>query len=142
MRPSAYIFSMLQCIVFPFINPANHDPGVQIGHCMGVICSIRLVIKENLKKIFTETCMRLTTQVSSIGSMSLLLLLVSRKSKEESVSPHRAAENLRYRWSVFDLAKVGMGSNIHIKMSCDMRFATMWYVPPAKPQISLHIRAV
>ena len=28
------------------------------------------------------------------------------------------------------------------KMSCDMRFITMWYVRPAKSQISLRIRAV
>ena len=28
------------------------------------------------------------------------------------------------------------------KMSRDMRFPTMWYVRPAKPQISLRIRAV
>ena len=28
------------------------------------------------------------------------------------------------------------------KISGDMRFPTMWYVRPAKPQISLHIRAV
>ena len=27
-------------------------------------------------------------------------------------------------------------------MSRDMRFQTMWYVRPAKPQISLRIRAV
>ena len=27
-------------------------------------------------------------------------------------------------------------------LSCGMRFPTMWYVRPAKSQISLHIRAV
>ena len=31
---------------------------------------------------------------------------------------------------------------VHVDMSHDMRFPTMWYVPPAKPQISLRIRAV
>ena len=29
MRTSAYIFSVLQCLVFPYINHANHAPGVQ-----------------------------------------------------------------------------------------------------------------
>ena len=28
------------------------------------------------------------------------------------------------------------------KLSCDMRFPTMWYVRPAKPQISLRIGTV
>ena len=31
---------------------------------------------------------------------------------------------------------------IRTHMSRDMRFSTMWYVRPAKPQISPHIRAV
>ena len=30
----------------------------------------------------------------------------------------------------------------HAKLSRDMRFSTMWYVRPAKPQTSLRIRAV
>ena len=30
----------------------------------------------------------------------------------------------------------------HDKMSCDMRFPTMWYVRPAKAQTSLRIGAV
>ena len=34
---------------------------------------------------------------------------------------------------------VGQGQN---KMSQCMRFSTIWYVRPAKPQISLRIRAV
>ena len=34
MRPTAYIFSMLQCLVVLYINPANHTPGVQIGHTL------------------------------------------------------------------------------------------------------------
>ena len=32
------------------------------------------------------------------------------------------------------------GPNKTLDMSCDMRFPTMWYVRPAKPQISLRIR--
>ena len=39
----------------------------------------------------------------------------------------------------FDLA-TGTMSKLH--MSRDMRFPTMWYVRPAKPQISLRIGAV
>ena len=31
---------------------------------------------------------------------------------------------------------------VHVDMSHDMRFPTMWYVRPAKPQISLRVRAV
>ena len=42
-----------------------------------------------------------------------------------------------YKW------KVGLiQTNDGLKMSCDMRFPTIWFVRPAKPQISLHIRAV
>ena len=32
MRPRAFIFCVKQCLVIPFIIPANRDPGVQIGH--------------------------------------------------------------------------------------------------------------
>ena len=56
-------FSMLQCLVFHYINPANHAPGAQRVHSMGVIYSHRL-------KIFFLQCfsefMRPTTQVSGI----------------------------------------------------------------------------
>ena len=38
---------------------------------------------------------------------------------------------MSYIWIVFTL-----------KMSRDMKFPTMWYVRPGKPQISLRIRAV
>ena len=31
---------------------------------------------------------------------------------------------------------------VRIHLSRDMEFPTMWYVPPAKPQISLRIRTV
>ena len=34
-RPKACIFSMQQCLVVPYINPANHVPGVQIGYTPG-----------------------------------------------------------------------------------------------------------
>ena len=34
-----------------------------------------------------------------------------------------------------------IGNSYH-NLSRDMRFPTMWYVQPAKPQISLRIRAV
>ena len=44
MRPRAYIFSMYQCLVVPYINPANHAPGAQIGHAPGVISSHRLTM--------------------------------------------------------------------------------------------------
>ena len=38
MRPTAYIFSMSQCLVVLYVNPANQAPGVQTGHTPGVIC--------------------------------------------------------------------------------------------------------
>ena len=36
MRPLQLIFSMLQCLVAPFINSANQAPGVQTGHTKGI----------------------------------------------------------------------------------------------------------
>ena len=35
MRPTAYIFSMYQCLVVPYINPANQALGLQTGHTTG-----------------------------------------------------------------------------------------------------------
>ena len=35
MRPTAYIFSMEQCLVVTYINPANHAAGLQTGHNPG-----------------------------------------------------------------------------------------------------------
>ena len=35
MRPRAFIFCVKQCLVSPFMIPANHDPGVQIGYAPG-----------------------------------------------------------------------------------------------------------
>ena len=32
MRPRAYIFSMYQCLVVSYINPASQAPGAQTGH--------------------------------------------------------------------------------------------------------------
>ena len=40
------------------------------------------------------------------------------------------------------ICHVGMHVKTCAHMSRDMRFPTMWYVRPAKPQISLRIRAV
>ena len=34
MRPIAYIFSQLQCLVVPYIDPANQVPGVRTGLAM------------------------------------------------------------------------------------------------------------
>ena len=51
MRPTAHIFSMLQCVVVPYINPANDAPGVQIGHALGVIYSQRLIMGKDLKDL-------------------------------------------------------------------------------------------
>ena len=39
MRPSAFIFCVKQCLVSPFIIPANRDPGVQISHSPGASLS-------------------------------------------------------------------------------------------------------
>ena len=35
MRPRAFISCVKQCLVGPYIIPANRDPGVQIGHAPG-----------------------------------------------------------------------------------------------------------
>ena len=43
-RPEACLFSMKQCLVVPYINPANHAPWVQIGYTPGVINSHRITI--------------------------------------------------------------------------------------------------
>ena len=32
MRPTAYIFSMYQCLVVPYLTSANQAPGLQTGH--------------------------------------------------------------------------------------------------------------
>ena len=47
MRPTAYIFSMQQYLVVPYINPANQVPRVQTGHAPGVISSHRLIMGKN-----------------------------------------------------------------------------------------------
>ena len=41
-----------------------------------------------------------------------------------------------------EITETGCIRMIETDLSRDMRFPTMWYVRPAKPQISLHIRAV
>ena len=55
MKPTASIFSMLQCKVVHYVNPANHAPGVQIGrhYTLGAICSHGL-IKNYQKIIFLQ----------------------------------------------------------------------------------------
>ena len=40
------------------------------------------------------------------------------------------------------IMRVEEGSGQNVEMSRGMRFPTMWYVRPAKPQISLRIRAI
>ena len=42
MRPRAFIFCVKQCLVSPFIIPANRDPGVQIGHTVGFVFKLLL----------------------------------------------------------------------------------------------------
>ena len=63
MRPSAYIFSMKQCLVVPYINPASQAPVVQTGHAPRVIISHRLIMEK--LKIFSET-MRPTAYIFSM----------------------------------------------------------------------------
>ena len=43
MRPTAYIFSLEQCLVVPYINRSNQAPGVQTGYAPGVICLYRAI---------------------------------------------------------------------------------------------------
>ena len=42
MMPTAYIFTIKQCIVVPSLNPASHAPGVLIGHTRWSLDSIDL----------------------------------------------------------------------------------------------------
>ena len=44
MRSRANIYSIEQCLLLSFINPANKVPGVQIGHAPWIISSHRLTI--------------------------------------------------------------------------------------------------
>ena len=44
MRPTAYILSMLQCLVIPYINPANQVPGVKTDHTLGINSSHRVIV--------------------------------------------------------------------------------------------------
>ena len=60
MRPTAYIFGMYQCLVVPFINPANHTPGVQIGHPSEVFSSHRLIMGKTFKTFFKAMRLLLT----------------------------------------------------------------------------------
>ena len=51
ISPTAYRLtcSMKQYLVVFYICPANHAPGIQIGHALGVICSHRLIFKKTWK---------------------------------------------------------------------------------------------
>ena len=60
-------------------------------------------------------------------------------------SRERAVKGLESRAvsaRVTELMSLFLVKHVVINMSCGMRFPTMWYVRPAKPQISLHICAV
>ena len=48
MRPKAYIFSMKQCFVIPYINRANQAPGACTGHSPWIISSHRLIMGAGL----------------------------------------------------------------------------------------------
>ena len=43
IRPIAYIFSMVPCLVVPYVNPANHTYGVKTGTILGIECFHRLI---------------------------------------------------------------------------------------------------
>ena len=53
--PKAYILSMYQRLVVPFINPANHAPGVQVGYALRGHGLHRLIIGKHVKIFFSET---------------------------------------------------------------------------------------
>ena len=54
MRPRPNRLSMQRCLVVPNTNTANHAPGVQIGHTLGVISS-QTYNGKNQKIYFSET---------------------------------------------------------------------------------------
>ena len=49
------MLSMKQCLVVPYIDPANQAHGVKTGHAMGINSSHKLIMIE-IKKIFSEPC--------------------------------------------------------------------------------------
>ena len=63
--------------------------------------------------------------------------------KIQKISCASPRKDIAQNVSLFEIGyicKLKLGNTNY--MSSDMRFPTMWYVRPAKPQISLHIRAV
>ena len=62
---------MLQCIVFSYVNPTNHESAVQSGYFMGVICPHIIIFCKNKNK--------LTVKVKSALRV-FVTLLVWRKS--------------------------------------------------------------
>ena len=82
------------------------------------------------------------TLISIIGIKVIYkFILVIQKSVEYGISMIRlvCVVALRGFWKAFD--KVPQ-RRLLCKLSQCIRFPTMWYVRPAKPQISLRIRAV
>ena len=73
ISPTAYRLtcSMKQYLVVFYICPANHAPGIQIGHALGVICSHRLIFKKQMEKFSETRRYRLIEFQLSLGLMLL-----------------------------------------------------------------------
>ena len=54
-RPRAFIFCQYQCIVFLFINPANHAPGVHTGPAPGASWE-KLLLRNHKTQSFHILC--------------------------------------------------------------------------------------
>ena len=69
MRPTSSIFSIMkQCIVVPYVDPANHVNGVQTGPIpRGHVLPLTRY-KTNLKSSQDSETMNSLAQVSSLGS--------------------------------------------------------------------------
>ena len=66
IRPRALIFYVYQCLVTPFINPANRVPGAQIGHAPGASLSNIGLEWEKYEKIFFSETTRPKTYIFSM----------------------------------------------------------------------------
>ena len=106
-----------------------------------VSCSVKR--KQRKARVNTETRI-----IIGCGSMSITNELYVRSvNGEASLAAvnqicviHEAINVCKKKKSKDSLKACFENGNIH--MSRGMRFPTMWYVRPAKPQISLRIRAV
>ena len=72
MRPTAYKLGMKQCLVVPYINPANHAPGVQTSPIPGIKSFHRLMMEKTLNKSAKVALNRSPVLVTSLYNVHQL----------------------------------------------------------------------